>query len=65
LDLFCSVRLGRERRTGADDGSPPSSARLQLFEAKATRRYFAGRNATWIWIAMPGGGSNPKTSVAL
>ncbi len=29
------------------------------------RSYFAGRKATWIWIATPGGGSKPRTSLVL
>ena len=27
--------------------------------------YFAGLNATWVWLATPGGGEKPSTSLVL
>jgi hypothetical protein len=54
------VAIGRVRRWRANVIGPSAVVR-----ALGNERYFAGRNATWIWIATPGGGSNPKTSTAV
>jgi hypothetical protein len=64
------VKLAPRRPTGPTPGMtgillPGPCPNERAASAASPRRYFAGRNATWIWIATPGGGSKPNTSIAV
>jgi hypothetical protein len=56
---------------GARHAAPPASAalplgcRMQPGESEVNSGYLAGRKATWIWMATPGGALKPSTSVVL